>query len=576
MTSPTRRHSTLIAVSAVAVSSCWPVAADIERKIDFVREVQPILEAACVGCHGENEEERGGKYRLDSKEDAFKGGSTYSPAIVPGDLGKTPVWWMTTLVPDDGDDYDEVMPPKKQNPLNAQQQDVLKAWVSQGAEWPDGVSLTEGSRVNFVAAVAPVFRRGGPFPERDMLVLKLWSDQGADWPKGITMTGEAPTGEAAEAKFASVAPLFLRGGPFSDEEVGKIRGWFDAGADWPDGVKFEGGAPINPDNLALVTRIHEKIVANSPEKTEADMKPYTDTLTKTGVTFDMIPIKGGEYLQGSPESEANRVENEGPQRKVKVAPFWMGKFEVSWDEYEPFMSTQDARNKDGSRQTWSPNDPVEDLVSSPTTAYTEMSFGMGIKGYPAISMSQHAALKFAEWVSAQTGHYYRLPTEAEWEYACRAGTTTAYSWGDDPGELDKYAWFFDNANDKYQKIGTKEPNPWGLYDIHGNVLEWTLDGYLADSYSQDGFYVKPGQDLYPRVARGGSFYDYPEDLRSAKRFRSHHSWKKLDPQLPKSIWYLTNATWLGMRLVRPLEVDSPEQMHEIWNSGKGEENEMED
>lgn len=567
------------------LASALQLQAEIERKIDFVKDVKPIFEAACIGCHGENEEERGGEYRMDTKKAAFEGGKSYGgETIVPGKANYSPVWWMTTLIPDDGDDYDEVMPPDHQVPLNRQQQDVIEAWIKQGAEWPDSEVLAEGTRVDFVAGLGPAFYRGEGFDEKTLEVVKLWSEQGAAWRENVRFGGDGAEDPGnASGEFAKVWPLFKRGGPFSDEEVQTVRAWAAAGAEWQEGFNLgEGNFMKNPDNPELVAKIHAKIVATSKEKAEGDMKAYTDTITQTDVTFDMVPIKGGKFMLGSPDSEKHRDDNEGPQKEVEIKPFWMGKFEVSWDEYEPFMSTEDARNKDGSRQTWSADDALEDLVSKPTTAYTEMSFGMGIKGFPAISQTQHAALKFCEWISAQTGHFYRLPTEAEWEYACRAGTTTMYSWGDDPDEADKYAWFYDNANDKYQKIGEKLPNPWGLHDMHGNVLEWTLDGYLPEAYGAGandaslGVFTKPGKDLYPRVVRGGSWYDYVEDLRSAKRFKTHHSWKREDPQLPKSIWYLTDAQWLGMRLVRPLETPSAEEMHEIWNRGRGEENEIED
>jgi formylglycine-generating enzyme required for sulfatase activity len=187
-------------------------------------------------------------------------------------------------------------------------------------------------------------------------------------------------------------------------------------------------------------------------------------------------------------------------------------------------------------------------------------------------MTQHAANKYCEWLSGKTGHYYRLPTEAEWEYACRAGTTTKYSFGDDESQLGQYAWFEKNSDFKYQKVGRKKPNPWGLYDMHGNVTEWTLDGYDPAAYQKFAGSVATepfvrGTTPYPLVARGGSWDDASDRLRSAWRTNSIKEWKQQDPQLPKSIWYLTDAQFLGFRIVRPLKVPSPEELRQVWNNG---------
>ena len=365
------------------------LAAEITRKIDFIRDVKPIFEAACIGCHGENEEERGGDFRMDSKKALFSGGDSYE-GVVPGKPNESPVWWMTTLLPEE-DGYDEVMPPDHQKPLNRQQQDVLEAWVVQGAEYPDDVVLTEGSRVDFVAAIAPLFYKGPPFDDRALAVIQLWTEQGAAWTKDVRFGNAIPKASEVtlETKpdFAKViGPLILRGGPFNDPEVQVMRKWAAAGAKWGDGFKLTEGAFMkNPDNLELVEKIREHIVATTKVTKESEMKAYTDKLTKTDVEFEMVPIPGGEFLQGSPDSEPERLDNEGPQRKVRIAPFWMGKFEVTWDEYESFMTTEHARRKDGRRETWSANDPIVELISSPTTSYTEMSFGMGIRGYPPLA-----------------------------------------------------------------------------------------------------------------------------------------------------------------------------------------------
>jgi formylglycine-generating enzyme required for sulfatase activity len=183
---------------------------------------------------------------------------------------------------------------------------------------------------------------------------------------------------------------------------------------------------------------------------------------------------------------------------------------------------------------------------------------MGKRGYPAICMTQLAAKCYCKWLSAKTGRYYRLPTEAEWEYACRAGTTTAYSFGDDPGQLDKYGWFFDNGGDRYHKVGSKKPNPWGLYDMHGNVSEWVLDQHtpsyaaFAGKTTRNPFAAPTS--VFSRVARGGCWDDDPEALRSAARKASHPDWNRDDPRQPQSIWYHTDMTCPGFRVVLPLRV----------------------
>ena len=153
-------------------------------------------------------------------------------------------------------------------------------------------------------------------------------------------------------------------------------------------------------------------------------------------------------------------------------------------------------------------------------------------------MTQFAAKVYCRWLSAKTGRYYRLPTEAEWEYACRAGTNTAYSFGNDPAKLGDYAWFTDNSDDKYHRVATKKPNPWGLYDMHGNVSEWVIDQYVADFYGKTAGKpadnpLAPGTKEFGRVVRGGSWDDEAEKCRSATRRASEKDWKKQDPQNPQ-------------------------------------------
>ncbi len=334
-----------------------------------------------------------------------------------------------------------------------------------------------------------------------------------------------------------------------------------------------GSLPSLADNdNVTIPEICSRIVANSKAASEKDMQPYTNAIPGTEVTYAMVPIPGGEFVMGSPDSEPSRKPDEGPQHKVKIDPFWMEKCEVTWNEYELFMYPDEEKRTRGTIATDAAGDKLADAVTHPSKPYVEMSFGMGKDGYPAISMTQHAANKYCQWLSAKTGHFYRLPTEAEWEYACRAGTTTPYFFGTDASKLGEYAWFEQNSDFKYQKVGKKKPNPWGLYDIYGNVVEWVLDQYDPDFYKKAGNpeTLNPWDKAtkpYPHAVRGGSWDDEAASCRSAARRGSERAWKMQDPQLPKSVWYFSDAQWVGFRMVRPLKVPSAEEMQKYWNSG---------
>ncbi len=523
----------VIGTIAFSTLSCALSPQPARAAVDFVKEVQPILEMNCLSCHGAKNAHENGEFNLTTKALALKGGD-HDTDLIPGNAEKSLIYTLTILP----HDHKKVMPPKEKTPLKKEETEILRQWITEGANWPEGITLTNVMKIDFARDVKPILEKGAPLDERAIGILKLWVDQGAVWPKDVKLGGA--------------------GGVIQDPE------------------------------LAGVTAIHKMILAASKENAEAEMKKYDDTISGTTISFDMVPIPSGEFLMGSPATETNRQANEGPQHKVKLDPFWMGKCEVTWDEYELFMYPEEKKKAADGTYT----SETADAVTRPTKPYVEMSFGMGKRGFPAISMTQHAANKYCEWLSAKTGHFYRLPTEAEWEYACRAGTTTAYSFGDDVSKLGDYAWFEGNSaskttnfsgeiifgNAQYQKVGKKLPNPWGLHDMHGNVAEWTLDGYDADFYKQFENSVaqnswNKGTKPYPHSVRGGAWggepseYSTPKYLRSAARIASDKNWKMQDPQLPKSIWFLTDAQFLGFRIVRPLKVPSPEEMKNYWNNG---------
>ena len=331
--------------------------------------------------------------------------------------------------------------------------------------------------------------------------------------------------------------------------------------------------PMTDNNNVTIPEIHDRLLSNLTVTNASDMKPYTNTIPGTAVNYVMLPIPGGEFLMGSPDSEKDRKPDEGPQHKVQISPFWMGRCEVTWNEYELFMYPDEERRMRETEHSDESGDKLADAVTHPSKPYVEMSFGMGKDGFPAISMTQHGANKYCQWLSAKTGQFYRLPTEAEWEYACRAGTTNTYFFGSDTNQLGEYAWFEQNSDFKYQKVGKKKPNPWGLHDMYGNVVEWVLDQYDPDYYQQcakSGAVIDPWKKAtkpYPHSVRGGSWDDEAGMCRSAARRGSDRSWKAQDPQLPKSVWFHSDAQWVGFRIVRPLKVPPSEQMQKYWSSG---------
>src|ERR1044072_943568 len=157
----------------------------------------------------------------------------------------------------------------------------------------------------------------------------------------------------------------------------------------------------------------------------SEFAPYAQTIPGSPVSFSMVPIQAGNFSMGSPESEAGHKPAEGPAKKVQVNAFWMGAKEVTYDEFLLFFNDENI-----------PRESEVDAVTRPTPQYIDLSWGMGKQGgFPVNSMSQYTAMMYCRWLYKKTGVFYRLPTEAEWEYACRAGSTTAYFFGQDAKQM---------------------------------------------------------------------------------------------------------------------------------------------
>ena len=307
------------------------------------------------------------------------------------------------------------------------------------------------------------------------------------------------------------------------------------------------------------------------------MVPYRQEIPGTGVTFEMIPVAGGTVTMGSPESEPKRKTDEGPQRQVVVQPLWIGKYEVTWSEYKRYMEMYDLfKEFEGAGKRVVDDTNRIDAITAPTPLYEpSFTFAYGEKPrQPAVTMSHYAAKQYTKWLTGLTGQFYRLPSESEWEYACRAGTTTAYSFGDDVDELGDHAWFYDNA-DASMEVGQKKPNPWGLHDMHGNVAELVLDTYRAEAYetlnaslpTSAREAIQWDTKPFPHVIRGGGWEHEADQLRSAWRGGTE-DWREEDPNLPKSPWWFTDSPALnvGFRVVRPLVPVHGDDRSKYWDA----------
>jgi formylglycine-generating enzyme required for sulfatase activity len=312
--------------------------------------------------------------------------------------------------------------------------------------------------------------------------------------------------------------------------------------------------------LVLLACVPLVALIRSPGQAAAPgFAPYVEAIPNSDAKFDMVPVPGGTFMMGSPDNEPGRDADEGPRHAVKVESFWIGKFEVTWDEYDHFAFSTD----EPAQQPGSATPPGgADAITRPTPSYGDEARGFGKGRQPVVDITWHAAMEYTRWLSRVTGRSYRLATEAEWEFAARAGSDAVYSFGN-AAAIGEYAWYAANSKERPHPVGLKKPNKLGIHDMHGNAAEWCLDQYAPDFYKglsnskPDAPVVLPvslpGETRYPHIARGGSWADRPRELRSAARRASDPEWSRRDPQSPQSIWWHTDATIVGFRVVRAVE-----------------------
>ena len=292
----------------------------------------------------------------------------------------------------------------------------------------------------------------------------------------------------------------------------------------------------------------------------AGEKKITETIKdKEGKphSFDMVLIPAGSFTIGSPEDEEDREEHEGPQHTVKIKPFYMATTETTFEMFMAYYEETVQEKRDPNKKKPDPKkvDPKKvDAISGPTPLYGDPTMGWGAGKQPVMGTSWINAVTYCKWLSKKTGKKYRLPTEAEWEYACRAGTKTPYWFGDDPDDIEDHDWYEDNADEQTHEVASLKPNPFGLYDMHGNVREWCSDFYSATTYGESAKTNPVDNPTGPakgkvHVARGGA-YDSPlEECRSATRIFQEEWWQAEDPQEPKSVWWLPKMAFIGFRVV---------------------------
>jgi len=324
-------------------------------------------------------------------------------------------------------------------------------------------------------------------------------------------------------------------------------------------------------------RIEGKILDEAPgEKFDSaavvtSFETFNETVPGTTAEIRMVAVPGGEFMLGSPEKEPYRNEDEGPRKRVRISPFFMSEVEITWRQFWAFYNETMSEGRTPPEKIYANNSrPDVDAVSGPTPPFGFPDQGWGMGDRPAITMSHYAAETFCQWLSLKTGRTYRLPTEAEWEYAARGGTDTPYffegspkKWssenfwnkfrGADTTGIGRYVVYSEDSFARTQEPTAVKANPFGLKNMLGNVMEYCSDYYDAQAYSRiaDGALDPQGpSEGEEYVVRGGSYADDAANVRCASRGHTKNDdWLRTDPQNPKSIWWYSDIKGIGFRVV---------------------------
>ncbi len=326
---------------------------------------------------------------------------------------------------------------------------------------------------------------------------------------------------------------------------------------------------------SAVAETPRRIVQSQPEgryaKTDIGyMIPYSVSIPGSDAGFEMVPVPGGEWHLESNDPSA-------PMLKVRVEPFWIGKYEVTWKEFFEYMAShQQFRLQRVANAT----DDSVDAVTSPTALYSpELVLEYArTDDFPACGMSQFSARQYTKWLSLLLDDRYRLPTEAEWQFACNNGIDGPVR-PIPPDLAQEVAVYAKEENSQPRQVGSRKPNALGIHDMLGNVSEWVLDAGEPDPSMFDGKIksvfasIRWPTTRFGHVAIGGNFSDQLIDCTPSRRWLSEEKWWDEDPCLPQSPWWLASdfySTKIGFRIVRPLKNGTGLEWEKFWEADSEE------